>query len=377
VVIDDLPSPDARRRHRGDLYVTLSCLDGEPVTEGDCGADELAESELYLLPPSIPGFSLSLNKWGSVRVDELSLIQYSECAWDHLVLEPKIKSVIRSLVEIWGRPSKDDKVSLDWIRGKSEGLVFLLHGAPGLGKTLTAETVAEVLKQPLYSVSASELGIDPHEVEDGLQHVLSRASTWNAVLLIDEADVLLEKRGRNDLARNAMVAGALRLMEYHSGVLFLTTNRVESFDPASLTRVSIAIKYDELDPMGQTHVWRRFLLLAKAIPPAGGVAEGETSETYLSEADVLQLAKHNLNGRAINNVVRTAQSLASSRDEPLRISHLEFVIEVTKKFIKDISELRPEDEPAVGRWLRPQYPPSVHQSSPVPSRRRRSQRSRR
>jgi ATPase family associated with various cellular activities (AAA) len=215
------------------------------------------------------------------------------------------------------------------------------------------DSVAEALKQPLYSVSASELGIDPHEVEDGLQHVLSvsvllrstpcwtfnlhqRASTWNAVLLIDEADVLLEKRGRNDvspgytssgafnhiltllplqqLARNAMVAGALRLMEYHSGVLFLTTNRVESFDPASLTRVSIgkrtlyllcgqpfmtgeiAIKYDELDPMGQTHVWRRFLLLARAIPPAGGVAEGETPETYLSEADVLQLAKHNLNG---------------------------------------------------------------------------------
>ena len=69
-------------------------------------------------------------------------------------------------------------------------------------------------------MSASELGIDPHEVADGLRHVLNvsylsysvkakllsflfyeqRASIWNAVLLIDEADVLLEKRGSNDVS---------------------------------------------------------------------------------------------------------------------------------------------------------------------------------
>ena len=52
------------------------------------------------------------------------------------------KDVIRSLVEIRGNSSKAAGANLlfDWTSGKGEGLVFLLHGDPGLGKTLTAET---------------------------------------------------------------------------------------------------------------------------------------------------------------------------------------------------------------------------------------------
>ena len=50
--------------------------------------------------------------------------------------------MIRSLVEVRSDSSKNAKISLDWTPGKSKGLVFLLHGDPGLGKTLTAETWA-------------------------------------------------------------------------------------------------------------------------------------------------------------------------------------------------------------------------------------------
>lgn len=39
--------------------------------------------------------------------------------------------------------------------------------------------------------------------------------------------------------RNSLVATFLRLLEYHSGVLFLTTNRVKAFDEAFLSRVSV------------------------------------------------------------------------------------------------------------------------------------------
>ena len=68
---------------------------------------------------------------------------------------------------------------------------------------------------------------------------LQLATSWNAVLLIDEADVFLEKRGTADLMRNSLVATFLRLLEYHSGMLFLTTNRVKAFDEAFLSRVSV------------------------------------------------------------------------------------------------------------------------------------------
>ena len=55
--------------------------------------------------------------------------------------------------------------------------------------------------------------------------------------------------------------------------------------------------------------------------------------------------------------------------------HLEFVIEVTKKFIKDMSELRPEDESKISRRVRKQYPTVVH--PPEYPRRRRPPRQRR
>jgi len=44
-----------------------------------------------------------------------------------------------------------------------------------------------------------------------------------------------------------MVGIFLRLLEYHQGVLFLTTNRVKSFDSAFHSRISVALKYPDLD----------------------------------------------------------------------------------------------------------------------------------
>lgn len=51
------------------------------------------------------------------------------------------------------------------------------------------------------------------------------AHGWGAVLLLDEADVYLERRSINDLMRNSLVSIFLRLLEYFQGILFLTTNR--------------------------------------------------------------------------------------------------------------------------------------------------------
>jgi hypothetical protein len=56
------------------------------------------------------------------------------------------------------------------------------------------------------------------------------------VLLIDEADVFLEKRTLTDVHRNALVSVFLRLLEYYEGILFLTTNRVATVSIFSLSR---------------------------------------------------------------------------------------------------------------------------------------------
>ncbi|KAF9003127.1 hypothetical protein BDZ89DRAFT_903294, partial [Hymenopellis radicata] len=73
----------------------------------------------------------------------------------------------------------------------------------------------------------------------------------------------LEQRSLHDLERNALVSVALRLLEYHRGVPFLTTNRIKPFDEAFLSRFSIGelqhlLFYPELDRAGRYAVWRKF-----------------------------------------------------------------------------------------------------------------------
>merc|ERR1712232_35343 len=149
----------------------------------------------------------------------------------------------------------------DIIDGKGEGSVFLLYGPPGCGKTLTAEAVSEMLHRPLYSISLGQLGLSPVELETRLGEVLDLCSRWNALILLDEADIFLEKRSSTgSLERNAMVSVMLRLVEYFKGTLFLTSNRVDALDPAFKTRIALALRYENLNSSAREKIWTNLLV---------------------------------------------------------------------------------------------------------------------
>jgi AAA+ superfamily predicted ATPase len=115
------------------------------------------------------------------------------------------------------------------------------EGAPGVGKTCTAECIAELVKKPLYPITCGDLGSTAEDVEKGLKKHFMLASKWDCVMLLDEADVFLARRKPEDLHRNSIVSVFLRMLEYYKGLLFLTTNRVGSFDEAFKSRVHISL----------------------------------------------------------------------------------------------------------------------------------------
>lgn len=80
-------------------------------------------------------------------------------------------------------------------------------GEPGTGKTLTAECVCERLKRPLYIVNGGELGMTAESVQGKLKEILALSARWNAIVLIDEADVFLESRNGAGIHRNSLVSG--------------------------------------------------------------------------------------------------------------------------------------------------------------------------
>lgn len=185
----------------------------------------LTDEEYLISSPVVLGFSFAEKQWLEFDVSSVNDIKWNDNAWDSLVLEPGTKSLIKALVE--SRKFSAATTIDDVIQGKGKGLVTVLHGPPGTGKTLTAEGISELLKCPLYMASAGELGTDSRFLEHELQKILDICHTWGAILLLDEADVFLEKRNMQDIHRNALVSIFLRQLEYFQGILFLTTNRVE------------------------------------------------------------------------------------------------------------------------------------------------------
>ena len=96
---------------------------------------KLTEQQALLCPGTIPGFSLVEKVWGFFRVDKLQPICWAESAFDKLEMNAGPKNVMRSLVQM----HQSSGTSFDdIIAGKGKGLVFLLYGPPGCGKTLTA-----------------------------------------------------------------------------------------------------------------------------------------------------------------------------------------------------------------------------------------------
>jgi AAA+ superfamily predicted ATPase len=126
------------------------------------------------------------------------------------------------------------------------------------------------MKKPLYSITSGELGTEIEQTDSELRNIFTRAKAWDAIILLDEADVFLAQRTATDLKRNAYVSGRpseslympemfLRLIEYHQGTMFLTTNRLEDFDKAFESRIHLTIRYDALDSIRRTNIWRNFL----------------------------------------------------------------------------------------------------------------------
>ncbi|KIJ69894.1 hypothetical protein HYDPIDRAFT_104554 [Hydnomerulius pinastri MD-312] len=305
---------------------------------------EAPEEDLDLLPGEVYGFNLHTKAYESFDVDEVGPITFDAKAWDHLVLDEDTKTLIKGLVNVTKNSITSRKIITDVISGKGGGLIAVLHGPPGTGKTLTAEAVAEHLQRPLYNVSSLELTTNPSTLESKLQELLNLATAWDAVLLIDEADVFLEQRSLHEIERNALVSAALRVLEYHRGVLFLTTNRIQTFDDAFLSRFSIAIKYSELEPSARLKIWQKFFELA-GLPLWGSQddfvrLDGKEPQCYVSLADLEELSQKRFNGRTIKNLVRTAQALSLSLDEPLSLDHVKVVVRAQEKFLEEFAQAR-------------------------------------
>ncbi|KAL1867904.1 hypothetical protein Daus18300_006179 [Diaporthe australafricana] len=346
---------------------------------------------LHLLPGAAYAFALRNRKWVKIDLKNLRTVK-QEDNWDDLILPPGHKDMVQAMVENFtstgsaagGIGSRDD-YDMDLVPGKGlrtpiknlirsrpltsvasgKGCIILLHGEPGVGKTSTAECVAAYTKRPLYPITCGDIGITPTEVEEALDSHFSRAHKWGCVLLLDEADVFLAKRNRNgdDIKRNGLVSVFLRTLEYYSGILFLTTNRVGSFDDAFRSRIHVQLYYPKLTAKQAVKIWRTNITRLQRHNEDR--KNKNMPEVAIDEKKIVHFAKKNFealhwNGRQIRNAFQTAVALAEfesrkagGKSPEVAKKHFQRVAAATSEFDEYLKQVNQgaDEEKIAGRDL--------------------------
>lgn len=285
----------------------------------DEGLSTIDKDSLWMLSPVVYGFSFGNKNWCRMLVDDIEEIEFSDSAFNDLIIPQGNKDLFIACMT-------HDMPSLDDIEDKGAGKIFLLYGPPGVGKTLTAEATAEFLRKPLYFVSVGELGTDPQELEESLQRVMRIASSWDAVVLLDEVDVFAVNRINASIERNAMTAIFLRTLERYSGIMFMTTNLLNNLDPAFISRATAVIGYQDLKTEEKKAIWTKVINKARELNEI-------TIDDKVIENIGMFAEKYNINGRLIKNTVRLAYTLALSRDKVLRVSDIISALEIRNDLI--------------------------------------------
>lgn len=141
----------------------------------------------------------------------------------------------------------------------------------------------------------------------------------------------MAQRGSTDLSRNALVSSKafeipttvlklcanpgcivfLRALEYYSGILFLTTNRVGTIDEAFRSRIHMSLFYPTLNEQQTIQIWKGQLKRALERDP-NLIVDQSAILNYARQLHLVQVRRTKVgwNGRQIRNAMKTAISLA-------------------------------------------------------------------
>lgn len=126
------------------------------------------------------------------------------------------------------------------------------------------------------------------------------------------------------------------MLEYYSGILILTTNRVATFDEAFKSRINLAIRYPNLDEDQRVEIWRNFIEVLRRSKERVDFADLESNVPHLAQRD--------MNGRQIRNVITMARYLARFRKQMLVYKHVQDAIKHVMKFDDYLKSVRGSDD---------------------------------
>ncbi|OAX38591.1 hypothetical protein K503DRAFT_717985 [Rhizopogon vinicolor AM-OR11-026] len=258
------------------------------------------EEDIDLLPRFMPGFDLESKEWSTFDVDEVMPIKFNDNAWEHIVLEESSKTIIEEVVGAFD--FRNEVMAGE----EGTGLVILLHGPSGTGKTATVEAIADHFRRPLYILPVGTLPMDTTLIGDTLTSLQDAAMSWNAIILIEAGDILMQTQRQNDpiMEEHIRISTILEFFQKHRCIVFVTARTT---CPVYMSHFALTFEYRELDADSRQTMWSNMLS-----------GEGDS----ISRRDIEELSRVIVNGRAMRNIHMTAKVLARASKQPLSLHHL-------------------------------------------------------
>jgi len=209
-----------------------------------------------------PSDSAGTSELGSVTKPEVSL--------DDVILSEDVRDEIKAALMCVDQGEQAGGLLDNALFGRGKACTILLHGPPGTGKTITAQAIANELNRPLLNTDWSSLGSALWwETENRLGAIFQEAVDRNAVLLLDEIDMLNKRSNETHGGQphiNRLVNVLLvKLENAPSGaVIILCTNLVTNLDPAIDRRLTARLLLGPAETEEQRNkLWQAHL---KSIP---------------------------------------------------------------------------------------------------------------
>ncbi|KAI1078709.1 ATPase [Whalleya microplaca] len=242
------------------------------------------QHRILLCSNQLMGFALKSRTWEMLDVENCQPPNINTKAIDTLVMPEERKRMIKAIVQ------------------KTSPTNF--------GNRPLAKFISELIERPLLALTGADFGTNEEMMENRLSSWFQLAESWGAVMLLDEADVWLERRMVSDLKRNTLVAVFLRCLEYYRGILFLTTNRVGTFDDAFISRIHVVIYYEDLGELQRRRIWKQFFDKLEKERKDTIIVESRAKHFVINDSEMKKIP---WNGREIRNAFQTAVSLAEYR----------------------------------------------------------------
>jgi len=215
------------------------------------------------------------------------------------------------------------------IDSNKQGVVLLLYGAPGTGKTFTAGAIANELNRDLVTLNVPELrnkyyGETEKLIKKAFCEMREMASKdRNApVFLLNEADQLIHERIAStstcSTIENSIQSIILEELETFPGILILTTNLESNLDEAFFRRFDLKFKFRLPDLESRRKLWRMYL--RKEIPGSETIDVELLAQRYLFSGAQISMVVQNA---CIEAIARTGKSKRLNLQDLLKYADLE------------------------------------------------------